>query len=57
MSITLYTFTDNIDNVTKVTIDPTDNSSIIYNGQKYISFTKTNPLDNNDVSMGYMNLV
>ena len=52
MSITLYTFTDNIDNVTKVTIDPTDNSSTIYNGQKYISFTKTNPLDNNDVPSG-----
>ena len=52
ISITLHTYTDNIDNVTKVTFDPTDNSSVIYNGQKYISFTKTNPLDDNEVSMG-----
>ena len=52
MSITLYTYTNDINNVTKVTFDPTDNSSVIYNGQKYISFTKTNPLDDNEVSMG-----
>ena len=52
MSITLYTFTESIDNVTKVIIDPTDNSSTIYNGTKYISFTKTNPAKPDDFSSG-----
>ena len=53
MSITLHTFTDNIDNVTEFKFDPTDNSSVIYNGTKYISFTTNNPLDNADVPSGF----
>ena len=53
MSITLHTFTDDINNVTEFKFDPRDNSSVIYNGTKYISFTKTNPLDENDVTSGF----
>ena len=53
ISITLFTYTDNKDNVAQVTFDPKDNSTIIYSGVKYIPFTKTNPLDNNDVPLGF----
>ena len=52
MSITLHTFTDNINNVTKVPFDPTDNSAISYNGAKYIQFTKTKPPKPDDFPSG-----
>ena len=53
MSITLYTYTDNKDNVTKVSFDPTDNSAMSYNGAKYIQFTKTNPAKHDDFQSGF----